>query len=74
MPFFTTQLPNLQAIGPVIDMRVWIGSSVEEALKKAGAKTPDPVSMKAMIDTGASGSVIQLAIAQQLGLQPVGVV
>ena len=74
MPSFTTQLPNLQAIGPVIDMRVWIGSPIEEVLKKTGAKIPEPVSIKAMIDTGASGSVIQPAIAQQLGLQPVGVV
>ncbi len=27
-----------------------------------------------MIDTGATGSVIQPAVAQQLGLQPIGVV
>jgi predicted aspartyl protease len=74
MPSFTTQLPNLQAMGPVVDMRVWIATSVEGALKKAGSKIPEPVPAKAMIDTGATGSVIQPAIAKQLGLQPVGVV
>jgi len=74
MPSFTAQLPNLQALGPTVDMRVWIGTPVEEAMKKTGTKLPDPVAVKAMIDTGATGSVIQPAIAQSLGLQPIGVV
>jgi len=65
MPSFTSQLPNLQAMGPLVDMRVWIGTPVEEALKKAGSKVPEPVAVKGMIDTGATGSVIQPAIAQQ---------
>jgi predicted aspartyl protease len=74
MPSFTTQLPSLQALGPLVDMRVWIGTPVEEVLKKAATKVPEPVTVKAMIDTGATGSVIQPSVAQQLGLQPVGVV
>lgn len=74
MPSFTAQLPNLHTTGPLVDMHVWVGIPVEEALKKAGSKIPEPVAVKGMIDTGATGSVIQSAIAQQLGLQPVGVV
>ncbi len=74
MPSFTTQLPNLQALGPVVDMRVWIGTAVEETLKKAATKVPDSFPVKGMIDTGATGSVIQPAAIQALGLQPVGVV
>lgn len=74
MPSFTTQLPNLQALGPVVDMRVWIGTPVEEALKKSGDSLPDPVLIKGMIDTGATGTVIQPEIAKKLRLQPVGVV
>jgi hypothetical protein len=74
MPSFTAQLPNLQAMGPLVDMGVWIGTPVEEALKKAGSNVPQPVAVKGMIDTGATGSVIQPVIAKQLGLQPVGVV
>jgi predicted aspartyl protease len=74
MPSFTTQLPNLQALGPLVEMRVWIGTPVEEAIRKAGAKIPDPVPAKGMIDTGATGSVIQPALVQQLELQPIGVV
>jgi len=61
-------------MGPLVEMRIWVGTPVEEALKKADRKIPEPVAAKGMIDTGATGSVIQPAIAQQLGLQPVGIV
>lgn len=74
MPSFTTQLPNLQAMGPLVEMRIWVGTPVEEELKKADRKIPEPVAARGMIDTGATGSVIQPAIARQLGLHPVGVV
>lgn len=74
MPSFTTQLPDLQQQGPVVDIRAWIGTAVEESLKKASSKPPEPIQVKAMIDTGATGSVIQPDIAKQLGLQPIGVV
>ena len=74
MPSFTTQLPNLQVLGPVVDMRVWIGTPVEEVLKKSVASLPAPVPVTGMIDTGATGTVIQPEIAKKLGLQPVGVV
>jgi predicted aspartyl protease len=55
-------------------MRVWIGTAVEEALKRTGSEVPEPFPVKSMIDTGATGSVIQPAAVQALGLQPVGVV
>jgi len=74
MPSFTAQLPNLQSMGPLVDMRVWIGTPVEEALKKVGSKVPEPIAVKGMIDTRVTGSVIQPVLTQQLGLQPVGVV
>jgi predicted aspartyl protease len=74
MPSFTTQLPNLQAAGPLVEVRVWVGSPVEAALRKAGTKIPGPVQAKGLIDTGATGSVIQPGIVRQLGLEPIGVV
>jgi predicted aspartyl protease len=58
----------------LVDIRIVVGTPVEEALKKAGQKAPAPVTANAMIDTGATGSVINPAIVQQLGLQPVGAV
>jgi predicted aspartyl protease len=74
MPSFTTQLPNLQASGPVVDIRVLVGTPVQEVLKKGGGKVPGPIPVKGMIDTGATGSVIQPEVAKQPGLQPIGVV
>lgn len=74
MPSFIAQLPNLQALGPVVDMRIWIGIAVENALKKSGTNVPAPFPVKGLIDTGATGSVIQPAVVQSLGLQPVGVI
>lgn len=74
MPSFTTQLPNLQVQGPLVEMRIWAGTPVEEAIKKSEGKLPEPVPVRAMIDTGATGSVIHPEIAKKLGLQPVGVV
>lgn len=49
-------------------------AEVEEALKKAGSKVPEPVAAKGMIDTDATGSVIHPEIASSLGLHPIGVV
>lgn len=42
------------------------------ALQSAGAAVPAPVPALAMIDTGASGSVIRQGLAAQLGLNPIG--
>lgn len=73
MPSFTTQVPNLQAIGPVVEARVAIGSFLETSLKQQSQPIPTPATVRAMIDTGASGTVIQDNIPSMLGLQPVGV-
>jgi len=74
VPSFTTQNPNLQAVGPIVELRIAVGSSLENALKKADVSLPSPVTAVGMIDTGATGTVIQQGIASQLGLNPIGVV
>jgi len=58
----------------MIEMRVWVGTAMEEAIKKSGGEVPDPVPVKAMIDTGATVSVIEPDVAKRLGLKPVGIV
>lgn len=73
MPSFTSTVPNLQGVGPVVELRIAVGSAVEAALKKTNAVPPVPVPAVGMIDTGASGTVIQRGVASQLGLNPVGV-
>ena len=74
MPSFTTGLPNLQAAGPIVEVQVAVPAVVQEVLNAAGQPLPAPVALTAMIDTGASGSVIQNGIAARLGLHPIGAV
>ena len=73
MPSFTSQVPNLQAVGPVVDLRIAVGTPVETALRATGASIPPPIMAVGMIDTGATGSVIRQGLAARLGLNPVGV-
>lgn len=51
-----------------------VAAAAEKALTDAGQAVPAPVQVNALIDTGASGTCIAQGVAQQLGLQPVGVV
>jgi predicted aspartyl protease len=72
VPAFTTRVANLQQQGPWIDLQVTVGAAAEAVLRKAGDPIPAPESAVAMIDTGASHTVIQQDLATRLGLQPVG--
>ncbi len=56
-----------------MEIQVSVGPGVEEALRKSKAALPSPVKIMALIDTGATGTVIQSGIARQLGLNPVGI-
>ena len=47
---------------------------MEDQLKKVGQTIPLPVAATAMIDTGASGTVIRDDFAVKLGLNPIGTV
>ena len=73
MPTFTSQSLDLQALGPIVDVHIAIGSALEEVRTANGQVPPAPVSAVAMIDTGASGSVVQAGLLSSLGLQPVSV-
>jgi len=73
MPSFTTQVPNLQQVGPVVEVRAAVGTALEERERNAGESVPVPVQMVGMIDTGATGTVLRDDIPQQLGLNPIGV-
>ena len=73
MSSFTTQVPNLQQTGPIVDIKIAVGSVIEEVLQKNRENIPTPVSTVAMIDTGATSTVIQDSTAKALNLNPVGV-
>ncbi len=68
MPSFTAQVPNLQSVGPIVEARIAVNGHVEAILRKAGTGIPPPITIMAMIDTGATASVIRAGLPGQLGL------
>ena len=42
MPSFTTQVPNLQEVGPVVEVRLAVGTIIEEVLQKNNLSIPIP--------------------------------
>lgn len=72
MPSFTTQIPNLQEMGPVVEVKLAVAAVVEEILKKENKPLPNPLSVSAMIDTGATGTVIRSDLVEKLNLNPIG--
>ena len=72
MPSFTTAVADLRALGPVFEALVAVPEPVEELLRSSGRPVPQPIRVSALIDTGASQSVIQAGLAEQLHLNPVG--
>lgn len=72
MPSITITSPNLQVEGPILEVHFLISKELEEKLKKEGKSIPEPVVIKAQVDTGASNCVVQEDIPKRLGIQPVG--
>ena len=73
MPSFTSTVPNLRGFGPLVKVRLTVGMSAEAAFRSRSILLPPPLEIDAMIDTGATGTVIREGLAGQLGLKPVGV-
>ena len=74
MPSLTLTLQNLELVGPCVKVSLAVSQAAEETLRSANQPIPPPIEVLALIDTGATGTVIQAGLAQQLGLQPVGAV
>lgn len=71
MPLFTLQ--NTPA-GPMVDAFIGVSSGRSAALQQAGQPIPAPQRIRALIDTGASGSCVDPMIVNALGIQPTGTV
>ena len=69
MPSITVPL---SARGPIIDLAVAISAPRRAAMAEAGLAIPTPVAVKGLVDTGASCTVIDPAVVQELGLTPTG--
>lgn len=72
MPIFSAQVTDLQDVGPIIDIRVAPSSAALDAMRKASQQLPVPYRVAALIDTGASHSVINHDVVTALNLTPVG--
>jgi Aspartyl protease len=58
--------------GPLIDLFVGVSAPRQAALQKANQTVPPPVQARFLIDTGASNTVLDPAILNQLNLSPTG--
>ncbi len=74
MPTLGVQIPDLRRVGPVMAIEIAVSSSAAAILETSGMSIPAPISISAMIDTGASVSVMRQGMGARLGLQPTGVV
>jgi hypothetical protein len=69
MPHVTQQIsPN----GPVLDCLVGVSLPRAQALQRAGQKSPAPVPVRGLIDTGASSTCVDPTCFTVLGLTPTG--
>lgn len=71
MPSFTQRIQDLQQVGPVVELLV---TPSVPFIHTMGLTPPQVKVIKvlAMIDTGATGTVLSQGLATQLGIQPVG--
>lgn len=69
MPHFTLQT---SAQGPVVRAAIMVSSPKLQMLTDAGQPLPDPQSINALIDTGASISGVDPTVLMALGLSPTG--
>jgi len=74
MPSFTGTVPNLLDAGPLIEIFVSPSRAFVEKLRSSdpGATVASPIRATAMIDTGASGTVVNPKVIATLGLRAVG--
>ena len=69
MPHFT--LDNSPQ-GPILNAVATVSSARRVALEAAGLSIPDPVNIRALIDTGASLTCLDSSVALALQLNPTG--
>ncbi len=71
MPHF---LLNHGQLGPLIDIYLAVSTQRLAVLSATGKVPPQPILVKALVDTGASHTSIDTSIVKQLDLTPTGVV
>jgi hypothetical protein len=72
MPHFTKPSPNLREDGPVIEVWLALRPTSEQTLIQNHQVVPEPLRVRALIDTGSPITVIREGIAERLGIDPSG--
>lgn len=72
MPHLTLGLNPLG--GPLVDIQVGVTAFRAAVLAALGQAIPAPVTIRALVDTGASGTCLDTRVIQQLNLSPTGFV
>jgi len=84
VPVFKTKLhqtgqtpipPNsglLAAAGPLVGVQIEVPEALAKLLAETGKPAPSPVSGMALVDTGATASVVDASLVDALGVKPVG--
>lgn len=72
MPSFTIGLSNLQSSGPILEIQIGMPRDLINVLKETGQPVPNPIKAIALIDTGATSSVVNPTIIQGLKVAPIG--
>jgi predicted aspartyl protease len=62
----------VQVQGPIVNLWVTISTARAGTLRKAGHRVPAGISLPALVDTGATSTVIDEATVQSLGLVETG--
>jgi len=70
MPHFTI---NLSQAGPLLDVLIGVSQAKAKALIDAGNPVPKSTPARALVDTGASCTVIDPETIKKLGLTPTGI-
>ena len=63
---------SLSAGGPILDLAIGVSRPRSQALQKANQPVPNPVRIRGLIDTGASGTCVDPVCLASLGLGPTG--
>lgn len=71
MAHFTLQVTPA---GPIIEAFVGVSIPRREALLAAGQTVPNPIHIRGLLDTGASGTCVDPSVLAALGLTPTGTV
>jgi len=73
MPSVTINSPELEKDGPILEVHFLISSDLEKKYIEEKKAIPEPIIVKALIDTGASACVIKSEMPKALGLEPTGI-